>query len=219
MAYCVHCMVSDVMKHQYSHDQITRFFAKEDYDQQQYWQVIKPLVRQLEQDDGLIVVDDTIEEKPYTDENDIVSWHYDHTTGQNVKGINIVNFLYHRDSANAPEVSLPLAYEVVSKPDESVDPKTNKTKRKSRISKNTLVRDRLKILCRQNRVRFKYVAFDRWFSSKENMAMIKQELRKDFVCAIKANRTVALSETDKRTGNFMQVSSVEFQPTELRGAI
>lgn len=208
--------LSAMMKHQYSHDQITRFLAKEEYDQKQYWRFIKPLVRQLEVDDGLIVVDDTIEEKPYTDESDIVCWHYDHTKSQNVKGINIVNFLYHRDSRQGAEVSLPLAYEVVSKPDVVVDPKTKKTKRKSRISKNTLVRERLKILCVQNQVCFKYVVFDSWFSSKENMVMIRTDLKKHFVCAIKSNRTVALSETDKHTGHFVQVSSVEFQPTELR---
>src|SRR5512137_2695189 len=84
--------LSAMMKHQYSHDQITRFLAKEEYDHKQYWRFIKPLVRQIEQDDGLIVVDDTIEEKPYTDENDIVCWHYDHPKSQNVNGINIVNF-------------------------------------------------------------------------------------------------------------------------------
>jgi hypothetical protein len=208
--------LSAMTQQQYSHDQITRFLAKEAYDQKQYWQFIKPLVRQIEQDDGLIVVDDTIEEKPYTDENDIVCWHDDHTKSQNVKGINIVNFLYHRDESQGPEVSLPLAYEVVSKPDVVVDSKTKKTKRKSRITKNTLVRERLKILSVQNQVRFTYVVFDSWFSSKENMVMIRTDLKKHFVCAIKANRTVALSEADKQQGHFVQVSSVEIPPTELR---
>lgn len=74
--------LSAAVNEQYSHDQITRFLAKEDASQKSYWQMIKPVVRQIEQDDGIIVVDDTIEEKPYPDENEIVCWHYDHTTGQ-----------------------------------------------------------------------------------------------------------------------------------------
>jgi len=208
--------LSKAMNHVYSHDQITRLLSKEDYSQKQYWHIIKPLVRQVEQEDGLVIVDDTIEEKPYTDENDIVCWHYDHTTGQNVKGINIVNFLYHTTLPTAQDVCLPLAYEVVSKPEEYVDPKTHKTKRKSTVSKNTLVRERLKILRFQNQIRFKYVVFDSWFSAKDNMVLITTELHKHFVCAIKANRTVALSSADKLAGHFVQVSTLDLKPNELR---
>jgi hypothetical protein len=208
--------LSAAVNHQYSHDQITRLLSKESYDQKQYWQCIKGVVRQIEDDGGIIVVDDTIEEKPYTDENDIICWHYDHTTSQNVKGINIVNFLYQTTLPNAEAVSVPLAYEVISKTEEHVDTKTGKKKRKSTITKNTLVRQRLKILRFQNQVRFKYVVFDTWFSSKENMVMITTDIKKHFVCAIKANRTVALTEDDKRTGHFVQVSALDLQPNELR---
>jgi hypothetical protein len=73
--------LSAVVNEQYRHDQITRFRSKEGYNQKSYWQPITPLVHQLEHEAGLIVVDDTIEEKPYTDEHEIVCWHYDHTTG------------------------------------------------------------------------------------------------------------------------------------------
>lgn len=208
--------LSAVVNEQYSHDQITRFLAKEGYSQKTYWQHIKSIVRQIEQDDGIIIVDDTIEEKPSTDENEIVCWHHDHTTGQNVKGINLINFLYQVERPDGQAVSLPLAHEVVSKPETVVDAKTGKTKRKSTTTKNTLVRDRLKILRFHNQVRFAYVVFDSWFSAKENMNMIRTELKKHFVCPIKTNRTIALSEADKRAGNFAQVSTIEFKPNELR---
>ena len=208
--------LAELLHPQYSHDRITRFLAQEVYDQRQYWRLIKPLVRQLEQEDGLIIVDDTIEEKPYTDENDIVCWHYDHTTGQNVKGINLINFLYQVERANQPAVSLPLAYEVVSKPDTIVDARTGKTKRKSRITKNALVRERLALLRHHNHVKFAYVVFDSWFSSKDNMTWIRDDLEKHFVGVLKTNRTVALSEVDKRSGHFVQVSSLNMQPNELR---
>ena len=39
------------------------------------------------------------------------------------------------------------------------------------------------------------------------MELVKVELKKDFVAAIKANRTVALSEQDKREGQFVKVST------------
>ena len=71
--------LSELLNGQYSHDKITRFLNQETYSPKRYWQFIKPTVRRIEHDDGVIDVDDTIEEKPYTDENDIVCWHFDHT--------------------------------------------------------------------------------------------------------------------------------------------
>jgi hypothetical protein len=56
----------------------------------------------VETDDGVLCLDDTIEEKPYTDENEIITWHFDHTFGRNVKGVNIVNLIYANDQATIP---------------------------------------------------------------------------------------------------------------------
>lgn len=35
--------------------------------------------------DGVIDVDDSIIEKPYTDENDLICWHWDYSKGQPVR--------------------------------------------------------------------------------------------------------------------------------------
>jgi hypothetical protein len=200
----------------YSHDQITRFLGQPRYDQKEYWQVIKPVVRQVEQDDGLILVDDTIEEKPYTDESELVCYHYDHSQGRSVKGINLLNFVYHVTTSQGEEISIPVAYEVVTKPDVYRDPKTDKYKRRSEVSKNELARQRLKILSQINQVRFKYVVNDIWFSSKENMNWIKTELHKEFVMALKDNRLVALSEQDKAQGRFVALADVDLKPGQCR---
>lgn len=89
--------LAKILEQKSSHDQVTRFLAKEHYPQKTYWRCIKSTLRQVQHADGVIIVDDTIEEKPYTDENAIVCWHYDHTTNRHVKGINLLNFLYHRE--------------------------------------------------------------------------------------------------------------------------
>jgi hypothetical protein len=205
-----------MLDQQYSHDRITRFLSTETYDQKTYWQQIKPHVRRIEHDAGVVIVDDTIEEKPYTDENALVCWHYDHTKQRNVKGINILNFLYHRVWDDGRESSLPLAYELVTKTEVVIDPKTQKTKRKSAVTKNQLVRDRLQILVTTNQVKFRYVLWDSWFSSQENMLFVKHTVHKEFVGAIKANRTVALSEADKRAGQFVTVASLDLRPQTSR---
>jgi hypothetical protein len=199
-----------------SHDQITRFLGQPRYDQKEYWQVIKPVVRQVEQDDGLILVDDTIEEKPYTDESELVCYHYDHSQGRNVKGINLLNFVYYVTLPGGQEVTIPLSYEVVTKPDVYQDSKTGKYRRRSEVSKNELARQRLKILSHINQVRFKYVVNDIWFSSKENMNWIKAELHKEFVMALKDNRLVALSEQDKAQGRFVALAELGLKPGQCR---
>ena len=46
--------------------------------------------RYVERSDGALIFDDTIQEKSHTDENEIVSWHFDHSKSRNVKGINFI---------------------------------------------------------------------------------------------------------------------------------
>ncbi len=208
--------LSALVDNAYSHDQITRFLGQELYDQKRYWKTVKPTVREVERADGVLIIDDTIEEKPYTDENEIICYHFDHTKGKSVKGVNIVNFLCHVGVAEDETMSLPVAFEIVSKTKVYQDKKTGKSKRKSEISKNELVRERLKILVRRNRLKFRYVVWDSWFSAKENMKLVKKELHKDFIAALKSNRLVALSEPDKRAGQFVAVSAVDIKPGEKR---
>jgi hypothetical protein len=52
------------------------------------WLKTKKLIRrQNENEEGCLIFDDTIVEKAYMDENEIVCWYYDHSKGRNVKGI------------------------------------------------------------------------------------------------------------------------------------
>ncbi len=54
-------------------------------------------------------------------------------------------------------------------------------------------------VCLCNRLLFRYVLTDNRFSSKETMKFIKAGLSKDFVMAVKSDRTVALSSEEKKT--------------------
>ncbi len=48
-----------------SHDQVTRFLSRTDYDAKTLWQHVKPMIRSIQKDDGVLIFDDTIQEKPY----------------------------------------------------------------------------------------------------------------------------------------------------------
>ena len=114
-----------------SHDQVTRFLASKARTSADLWKIAKPFVRRIQSDQAAMIVDDSISEKPYTDENDIVCWHYDHAHQRTVKGINFVTALYHSQG-----VSLPVGFALIAKTEHYVDPKDGKEKRRSPISKN-----------------------------------------------------------------------------------
>src|SRR5271169_3977507 len=88
-----------------SHDSVTRFLSAEDFAPSDLWQFAKPLTRSIQNEkdiDGVLIIDDSIEEKPYTDENDIIAWHYDHCKGRNVKGINFISAIYQAMNTSIP---------------------------------------------------------------------------------------------------------------------
>ena len=94
-----------------SHDQITRFLSRQDYTSKDLWLQVKTMVRQVQTAEGVLIFDDTIQEKAWTDESDLICWHYDHCSGRTVKGINLLNALYHCNGR-----SIPVAFELVQKP-------------------------------------------------------------------------------------------------------
>ncbi len=186
-----------------SHDKVTRFLSAEEYDSKALWREVKPCIRQMEQSKGgVLVFDDTIEAKPHTDENKIVAWHFDHCSGRNVKGINILScMIVHEESA------IPVAFEIVKKDVEFSDIKTRKLCRVARISKNEYMRDMVKV-CIHNDVKFEYVMADTWFSSSETMAFIRKKGKK-FIFPVKSNRLMALTRHAKK---FVCVNDMELEP-------
>ncbi len=191
------------------HDDITRFLSNREYTNKDLWKLVKPVIRDIETDDGVLVLDDTIEEKPYTDENDIIAWHFDHTFGRNVKGVNIVNMLYHNDRG-----TVPLGMTIVKKNVHFTDPKTGKPRRKSALTKNEIVRGLIGTTV-TNQVRWKYALADSWFSSQENMEFVVGYGR-HFIFALKSNRTLATSLEHKKRGVFTAVGSLAWERDEVK---
>lgn len=152
-----------------------------------------------------MIVDDSISEKPYTDENDIICWHYDHSQQRNIKGINFVTCLYHSSG-----VSLPVGFEIVAKTEPYIDPKDQKEKRRSPRTKNEMYRDLLQHAV-NNQIPFKYVLNDIWFASADNMKFVKTTLKKDFVLPLKTNRKVAVSVSAKQDGRYQRVDTLELE--------
>ena len=132
-------------------------------------------------------------------------WHYDHTSGQTIKGINLITTLYHVNG-----VSLPVNYHLVSKPEGYLDAKTGKPKRRATVTKNEVYRQLLRQVV-ANQIPFRYVLNDVWFASADNMKFVIHELKRDFIMPLKANRKLALSVEDKKQGRYVRVDSLEIE--------
>ena len=64
------------------------------------WLQVKAMVRKVQDDQGVLIFDDTIEEKAWTDESELMCWHFDHCSGRSVRGMNLLNAIYHSHGAS-----------------------------------------------------------------------------------------------------------------------
>lgn len=197
--------LSMVLDGEISHDKITRFLTRSNYGSQELWEITKPTIRKIESESGVLCLDDSIAEKAYTDENDIICWHYSHAKGRVMKGMNLLSCMVRYG-----DVALPIGFEIIRKTCRYSDLETRREKRKSNISKNELFRGLIQQAV-DNNVKFKYALADNWFASKDNIAFLHADLKKYFIFGIKSNRTVAISAKDKQQGQFQQVRHLELE--------
>jgi len=194
--------LSEMLDGEISHDKVTRFLSGREYTSKDLWREVKSTVRKIEKAEGVLIFDDTIQEKAWTDENEVMCWHFDHCKGRSVKGINLLNALYH-----SGEVSIPVAFEVVKKPIQFCDILTRQVKRASEVTKNEQMRQMIGT-CVANQLKFRYVLMDSWFAAKENFEFIVQK-KKHFIAALKDNRLFAQSEKDKKEGRFVRIDTLQ----------
>lgn len=195
--------LSSLLDGQLSHDQVTRLLASAPKTSADLWKIAKPLVRAVESPEATISIDDSISEKPHTDENDIIAWHWSHSFDRHVKGMEFLTAYYQVES-----VSLPIAFDIVEKTEAYADAKTGKAKRRSPITKNQRYLMLLRVAV-HNQIQFRYVLNDVWFASAGNMKYVKTTLKKDFIMPLKSNRKVALSENGKRSSRYTAVSTLD----------
>jgi DDE superfamily endonuclease len=185
-----------------SHDKITPSLSKGRYDLAYLWKQVKPMIHELttSKEEIILSFDDSIEEKMYTDESSLICWHYDHVFKRNVKGVNFLTALVDVGGAK-----LPVAVEFVKKDLWELNEKGN-PKRKSSKTKNELLREMID--CCNSNFRFDYVVADSWYSSFENMELVKKTLNSNFIIALKSNRLVALSKAGKESGKYVNIESL-----------
>lgn len=203
--------LSDLLEGRISHDKVTRFLNNEEFSSRDLWEHVRVDLRKIEEDKGgVLIIDDTIEEKTYTDENEIICWHYSHSKGRCVKGVNLLSCL-----ARYGDVSFPIGYEIVRKEVLFCDVATKKLKRQSSISKNEMFRSVI-LQATINNVKFEYILADNWFGAKKNMEFVHYDIKNKFIFGIKANRLIAISEEKAKKGQYQNLSTLPIKDGEKR---
>lgn len=199
--------MSEMLDGAVSHDQVTRMLSGPELDSKALWLAVKPLVRRFESEQACIIFDDTIIEKPHTDESELVCWHYDHTNKCMVKGINLLSAFYHTQlDGEAFPLRVPIAFETIRKPIWYCDLETRNEKRQSTVTKNELLRNMIEQALR-NQLIFRYILADSWYASAENMRFIHRK-GKYFIFDLKSNRMAAMSDADRNQGRWTRIDAL-----------
>lgn len=193
--------LSKLLDGELSHDAVTRLLRENDFTSFDLWKQVKPLVRQYERSSGVLIFDDTIIEKAYTDENALICWHWDHSKDRNVKGIGLLSAFYHSE-----QLCVPVNYRLILKTERYLDKKTGKEKRRSSRTKNEDLRQMFS-RCLKNQIQFKYVLADSWYASSDNIHFIAGK-KKHFIFEIKRNRHSAKSKEDKLAGRWTYIQDL-----------
>ena len=160
-----------------AHDSFTRLLERLPPDSEALWDDAKKIVRIAE---GSLIIDDTTLDKPYAEKMDYVTYHWSGKHHRVVKGINLITTIWTDGSA-----LIPCDFRLYNAS-------------KDGLTKNDHFHDML-LSAKQRGMEPKYVLFDSWYSSMENLKLIAKDLGWHFFCRLKENRLV--NPTGRKKGN------------------
>jgi hypothetical protein len=158
-----------------AHDAFTRLLHRLEPDPEPLWGEVEPLVHRTV---GALVIDDTVLDKPHARHMGLVGYHWSGRHNRVVRGINLVTLVW----TDGDRV-LPTDYRLV---DPAAAPKR---------TKNDDFRDLVRV-AHDRGFRPACVAFDAWYSGKENLKAVRAR-GWIFLTQVRCNRRV----DPDRTGN------------------
>src|SRR5215204_6130963 len=156
-----------------SHDAVSDYLARTKTTAAHLWELVQPLLNDTEQ--AYLIVDDSVQDKRYSRQIELVQPQYSGAEGGIVRGIGVVNLL-HTDGVDY----YPIDFRIFAP-------------RQDGKTKNDHFRDMLINAVTNKRVRAKRVLFDNWYASVDNLKLIVR-LGLVFVTTLKNNRLVSLSK-------------------------
>jgi putative transposase len=150
-----------------AHDSFNRLLTRLEPDPEILWQEAQPHIRP---DQGVLILDDSTLDKPYARHIDLVGWHWSGKHHRVVKGLNLLTLVWTDGDRHVP-----CDYDLYDKARDG-------------LSKNDLFAKQLRT-AKQRGLQPQAVCFDSWFSSLENLKLIRS-LDWTWLCRLKSNRQV-----------------------------
>lgn len=160
-----------------AHDAFSRLLARLEPDPETLWHEVRPHVRPA---DSLLVVDDTVLDKPYAHKMGLVGPFWSGKHQRVLRGINLVTLAWTDGDA-----VYPTDYRLV---DPAETPKRNK---------NEHFREML-VTAKARGFTPRYVCFDSWYSSRENLKAVRSH-GWHFLTQVRSNRRVDPDKTGNRS--------------------
>jgi putative transposase len=171
-----------------AHDAFTRLLQRQPPDTEALWQEAKPHV---EQEAGVLVLDDTTLDKPYAKKMDLVTHHWSGKHKRVVKGINLLTLLWReRIEPSAEAAHIPCDFRLYDKPLREAQDQQGQTK-------NEHFRAMLSV-AHERGFSPEYVVFDSWYSGLDNLKAVRAKCW-CFFTRLKSNRLVNPDDTYNRS--------------------
>ena len=178
-----------------SHDSIADFLKSQRLTADSVWSSAKSLIRDTEA--SFLIVDDSVQEKPYAKAIELVYPHYSGNKHAVVRGIDIVNLVHSSGEADY----YPIDYRIYA-------PEYAKE------TKNDYFLAMLKEAFEVRKLRAKYVLFDSWYASVTNLKYIHRQGR-IFYTTLKSNRLVSITKEE----GYIHLQDVNWTPERLSSGI
>ena len=156
-----------------SHDAINDYLRREKHTAHTLWEFAQPLINNCEE--SSLVLDDSVQDKSYSQKIEMVKLQYSGNAHGLVKGIGIVNLVHAHQGDDHPLDFRGYAPDADGK------------------KKNAHFRDMLRQAFEEKGIQAQTILFDSWYAASENLKFIHR-LGKFFVTTLKENRPVSLSE-------------------------
>jgi SRSO17 transposase len=178
--------LSKTAENSLSHDSVSKWLRDEDFTSKDLWTHVKTMV---DKEQGYLVGDDSVLDKRFSRNNELVSRHWSGNEHRLICGINLVNLLWTKG-----EECIPVDYRVYQ------------SEEKKSKSKNDYFREMLQI-AKKRGFEPSYILGDCWYGSVENMKYIQKQGWK-LIFGVKENRQVSITKNI-----YVSISNLDWTKT------
>ena|SRR3989338_877385 len=169
-----------------SHDSVSKWLSDEEFDSRNLWPHVKNMI---ERETGYLVIDDSVLDKRFSRNNELVGRHWSGNEHRLIWGIDLVNLLWTKGAERVP-----------------CDYRIYQSEKNGVKTKNEHFRDMLAV-SRQRGFKPLYVLADCWYGSVENMKYIDKQGWK-FIMGAKENRQASITKN-----MYVPIASLDWSKT------